>query len=359
MQDISIRRDGRAGRITLQRPQALNALTYPMCRAIADTLVSWQADAQVELVIIDAEGDRAFCAGGDIADMYSSGRAGKFDYGQKFWRDEYQMNAAIAAFPKPVVSFLQGYTMGGGVGVGCHGSNRIVGGSSRIAMPECGIGLVPDVGGSYLLAKGPGRLGECLGITGRRMGPADAIYMGFADNFVLEESWPDLKRALCATGNAGPVAEASTYPPAGALPGLKDLANKLFSAGTLGGIVSALENDTSEFSAECLRQIRKNSPLSMACAVSLIRMQRDTKTLRDALSLEYRFVFRSLEQADFLEGIRARIIDKDNSANWRHGSAAAVKAVEVQRMLDHLGEHELVWDIRPERTEQRGEENHA
>ena len=346
MQDISIRADGRAGRITLQRPQALNALTYPMCLAISDALAAWRSDAQVELVIIDAEGDRAFCAGGDIADMYSCGREGKFDYGQKFWRDEYRMNAAIAAFPKPVISFLQGYTMGGGVGIGCHGSNRIVGGRSIVAMPECSIGLIPDVGGSYLLAKGPGRLGECLGITGRRMGPADAIFMGFADSFVPEDSWPELKRALCETGNAEPVAEASGSPPDATLPGLQQRASALFGADTLHEIVDALQKDNSEFSVECLRQIRRNSPLSMACAISLIRKQRQTTTLRDALSLEYRFVFRSLEHADFLEGIRARIIDKDNNARWKHDSAAAVSAAEVQRMLDHLDEHELAWEKR-------------
>ncbi len=356
MQDIAIRRDGRAGKITLRRPRALNALTYPMCLAIADALAAWRSDEGVALVIFDAEGDRAFCAGGDIADMYSSGRAGDFAYGQKFWRDEYRMNAAIAGFPKPVISFLQGYTMGGGVGIGCHGSNRIVGSSSRIAMPECSIGLVPDVGGSHLLAKGPGHLGECFGITGRRMGPADAIYMGFADSFVPEENWRDLKMDLCEGGNAAPVAEASVNPPDSALPDLRQRASSLFSAATLGEIVDALHKDNSEFAVDCLRQIAKNSPLSMACAVSLIRRQRQTTSLREALSLEYRFVFRSLEHADFLEGIRARIIDKDNNANWKHDSAASVRTSEVQQMLGHLGEDELVWNPRRDSAGQRGEE---
>ena len=352
MRDIAIRADGRAGRITLRRPQALNALTYPMCLAIADALAAWRSDAGVALVIFDAEGDRAFCAGGDIADMYSCGRAGDFEYGRRFWRDEYRMNAAIAGFPKPVISFLQGYTMGGGVGIGCHGSNRIVGFSSRIAMPECGIGLVPDVGGSYLLARGPGHLGECFGITGRRMGAADAIFMGFADSFVPEENWPELKMALCETGNTAPVAAASVNPPDGDLPGQWQQASALFSAATLSLIVDTLHNDDSDFAIECLRQIGKNSPLSMACAISLIRRQRQTASLREALSLEYRFVFRALEHADFLEGIRARIIDKDNSARWKHDSASAVPAAEIRQMLDHLGEEELVWNQVPDAAEQ-------
>ena len=165
MSDISIRIDGRAGRITLNRPKALNALTYEMCMAIDAALIDWAGSDAIDLLILDANGDKAFCAGGDITEMYATGTAGDFDYGRKFWRDEYRMNARLFNFPKPVVSFLQGFTMGGGVGVGCHGSHRIVGESSKIAMPECGIGLIPDVGGSLILARAPGRLGEYVGMT--------------------------------------------------------------------------------------------------------------------------------------------------------------------------------------------------
>ena len=165
MDDIWIRKEGRAGRITLSRSKALNALTYAMCRQIDAALIGWAGDPDVALVLIDAEGDRAFCAGGDIAEMYATGTAGDFDYGRRFWADEYRMNARLAEFPKPVASFLQGFTMGGGVGVGCHGSHRIVGESAQVAMPECGIGLVPDVGGSFILATAPGRLGDRLTAT--------------------------------------------------------------------------------------------------------------------------------------------------------------------------------------------------
>ena len=147
MSDISIRITGRAGRITLTRPKALNALTYEMCLAIEDALDAWREDDAVDLVVMDAEGDRAFCSGGDIAELYATGTKGDFAYGRRFWADEYRLNAKIFAYPKPVVSFLQGFTMGGGVGLGCHGSHRVVGESSQIAMPECGIGLLPDVGG--------------------------------------------------------------------------------------------------------------------------------------------------------------------------------------------------------------------
>ena len=157
MSDIDIRTTGQAGRITLTRSKALNAMTYQMCLAIEEALEEWRNNDDVSVIVIDAEGDRAFCSGGDIAELYATGTQGDFSYGQKFWADEYRLNHKIFSYPKPVISFLQGFTMGGGVGFGCHGSHRIVGESSQIAMPEVGIGLVPDVGGSLMLALAPGR----------------------------------------------------------------------------------------------------------------------------------------------------------------------------------------------------------
>src|SRR6056297_1292977 len=199
--DILIRVEGRAGRITLNRPKALNALTWEMCTRIEAALDDWAEDDGVAMLVIDGAGDKAFCAGGDIAEMYATGTKGDFDYGRKFWADEYRMNAKLFNFPKPVVSFLHGFTMGGGVGVGCHASHRIVGDSSRIAMPEVGIGLIPDVGGSLLLARAPGRLGDFLGTTGHRMGPGDAILAGFADYYIPESDWTALKTALINHGD--------------------------------------------------------------------------------------------------------------------------------------------------------------
>ena len=217
MSDIWIRAEGRAGRITLQRPKALNALTYDMVLEIERALDAWRADDAVKLVLIDAKGEKAFCAGGDIAEMYASGTAGNFDYGRQFWRDEYRLNAKLFEYPKPVVSLLQGFTMGGGVGVGCHGSHRIVGESSQIAMPECGIGLVPDVGGSLMLALCPGHLGEYLGITAFRMNAADAIFAGFADHYVPQTNWATLTETLCANGDIKAIEAASIAAEGGTL----------------------------------------------------------------------------------------------------------------------------------------------
>jgi len=201
-EEAVIRSVGRAGRITLNRPKALNALTHDMVRAIDAALQGWADADAVEVVVIDAAGERAFCAGGDVADLYAAGRAGDYGEGRRFWRDEYRMNARLAAFPKPVVTLMQGYTMGGGVGVGCHASRRVVGESSRIAMPECGIGMLPDVGGSWLLAHAPGRLGEYLALTAARMGPGDAIHAGFADHYIPESRWRGVIAELEATGAA-------------------------------------------------------------------------------------------------------------------------------------------------------------
>lgn len=343
MADIHVRKEGRTGRITLNRPQALNALTYEMCLAIDRALIDWAGDPEVALVLIEAAGERAFCAGGDIAEMYATGTRGDFGYGRRFWADEYRMNARIANYPKPVVSFLQGFTMGGGVGVGCHGSHRIVGESSQVAMPECGIGLVPDVGGSFLLATAPGRFGEYLGTTGARMGPEDALLAGFADRFVPEAEWPALKARLIGTGDAAAVADAAREAPPGRLAALRPEIDTLFAGATLGGIAGALADADTAFAAEALAALSRASPLSAACTVEMIRRLRGRATMRRALAMEYRFTFRSMGRADFIEGIRAAIIDKDRNPRWRHRGAEAVPAEDVDAMLAPLGADELTF----------------
>jgi enoyl-CoA hydratase len=343
MADVLIRREGRAGRITLNRPAALNALTYAMCLEIDRALIAWADDPEVALVVIDAEGERAFCAGGDIAEMYATGTRGDFGYGRRFWADEYRMNARIAEYPKPVVSFLQGFTMGGGVGVGCHGSHRIVGESSQVAMPECGIGLVPDVGGSFLLATAPGRFGEYLGTTGARMGPADAILAGFADRFVPEADWPALKARLVGTGDAGAVEAAAREAPAGRLSARRPEVDALFAGATLADIAGTLKATETAFAADALKALGRASPLSAACTVEMIRRLRAAPTMRRALAMEYRFTFRSMERADFIEGIRAAIIDKDRSPRWRHAGPGTVPAEDVERMLAPLGAEDLTF----------------
>ncbi len=344
MSDIDIRITGRAGRITLTRPKALNAVTYEMCQAIEDALEAWREDDDVALVIIDAEGDKAFSAGGDIQKLYETGRAGDFAYGQKFWADEYRLNAKIREYPKPYVAFMQGFTMGGGVGISCHGSHRIVGETSQIAMPECGIGLVPDVGGSMILAQAPGRLGEYLGTTGTRMGPADSILVGFADAYVPQEMWPGLINQLEKGGDTEAIDAMAVTPPAGTLAGQQAQIDALFGGDALMDVANTLRNDTSDFAAGALKALSRSSPLSAACAIEMVhRLRRTGVTIRDALELEYRFTYRAMEHGDFLEGIRAAVIDKDRNPNWQH-SLDAPPSLAATKMLMPLGDNKLTFE---------------
>lgn len=344
MADIEIRTRGRAGRITLTRPEALNALSYEMCLGIDTALRNWREDDAVDLVILDAAGDRAFCAGGDIAELYERGTRGDYEFGRRFWRDEYRMNAMIFEYPKPVISFLQGFTMGGGVGIGCHGSHRVVGDSSQIAMPECGIGLVPDVGGTLMLALAPGRLGEYLGLTGTRMGPGDAILAGFADHYVPEEQWGDLIELLEASGNAAVVDGHARTPPDGPVQAIRPEIDRHFAGAALGDIFNSLRVEDSTFARETLKVMGRNAPLSMACTVELVhRLRGETQSIRKALELEYRFTHRSMEHGDILEGIRAQIIDRDRKPRWKF-AGADVPAVAVSQMLKPLGPQTLRFE---------------
>lgn len=344
MTDISIRKTGHAGRITLQRPKALNALTYQMCLEIDAALKEWANDDEVALVVMDAEGDKAFCAGGDIAEMYDTGTKGDYAYGRKFWFDEYRMNNRIAEYPKPVVSFLQGFTMGGGVGVGCHGSHRIVGESSQIAMPECGIGLIPDVGGSYVLANAPGRLGEYLGTTAARMTAGDAMAVGFADGFIPETQWPTLIEALETSGDITVLEQAYQDAPEAPLLALQAEIDVHFAGESLSDIVNNLEHDEGGFAKDALKKLSRNAPLSMACTVEMIhRLRGRNLTMRKALEMEYRFTYRAMEHGDFIEGIRAQIIDKDRTPNWQH-ELKKVPPVAVSKMLIPLGKNALSFE---------------
>lgn len=341
MSDIFIRKIGRAGRITLNRPKALNAMSYQMCLAIETALDGWLDDDGVDLVVIDAEGDRAFCAGGDIQELYDTARAGDFDYGRKFWADEYRLNAKIFHYPKPYVAFMQGFTMGGGVGISCHGSHRIVGDTSQIAMPECGIGLVPDVGGSLLLSQAPGRLGEYLGTTTNRMGPGDAIHAGFADYYIPESEWEMLAQQLENTGDFKLIDAAAQSAPASALANARADIDRLFAGETMADIVRLLRDDGSEFAQSALKAITRSSPLSTACTIEMMHRLRGSDSIEKALDLEYRFTYRAAETGDFIEGIRAAIIDKDRNPQWQHDGPEAVSLADISRMLRPLGAHAL------------------
>lgn len=343
MTDIDIRVEGAVGRLTLRRPDALNALTYPMMTAIDEALHRW-ADDDIAMVIIDAEGERAFCAGGDITKLYRRTREGDLAYSRKFWRDEYRLNAYIARYPKPYIALMDGIVMGGGVGLSAHGSNRIVTERSMIAMPECSIGLIPDVGGTFILSRAPGRLGEFLGLTSTRMGAADAILAGFADSFVPAERLSDLTMALIEAPEPATIDQYTETPPKGMLADQLVEIDKVFALDDLISIDTAL-HDAAEGSWQLKagKSLARNCPLSMHTALRMIREARSLQTLEQALAMEYRFSWRSLEEGEFLEGIRAAVIDKDRAPQWAKPGLADVSEADVDAMIASLNDNELTF----------------
>ena len=340
-QDIIIRIEGKAGRITLNRPDSLNALTYQMVLDIETALLKWREDDAVHLVMIDATGEKAFCAGGDVQKLYDTGVAGDYHYMRKFWADEYRLNAMIANYPKPYVAFMDGIVMGGGVGISAHGSHRIVTERTMLAMPECAIGLVPDVGGSYLLAKAPEHVGEYMGMTGARLNGADAIYAGFGDSLVAVEKLEALKAALVSEGDVDVIGEHSQTAKDSALEENASLIENYFAADSAIEIVEKLEAISSDWAAKQAKLMRRACPLSVACSLQMTRQARSFESVEQALEYEYRFTYRSMIEGDVLEGVRALIVDKDRNPQWKVKLLEEVTDEMVSSMLSSLGNEEL------------------
>ncbi|MGG7568564.1 enoyl-CoA hydratase/isomerase family protein [Rhodovulum sp. DZ06] len=329
---LIVRKSGRAGRITMNNPKALNALTMEMSYGIEDALDAFRDDDGVDLVIIDAAGDRAFGAGGDVKELAIRGREGDVDFSRRFFGDEYLMNAALSGFAKPVVTMVDGIVMGGGVGVSGHGSHRIVSEKTVLAMPECGIGLIPDVGGTWLLSRGPGRVGEWLGLTGARIGAADAITAGFADVFVPSSEFPHLIEGLEATGDVSILEDAAQEPEPGEIPGLQAQIDRCFEGTDPEAIVARLQAE-GEWGAKQAKAILRGCPLSVHCTLELLDRARKAGKIEDCLVQEYRFAARCIDEGEFLEGIRAQLIDKDRNPQWAAPNLGDVTSEKVASML--------------------------
>jgi enoyl-CoA hydratase/carnithine racemase len=344
MTEVDVRIEGKVGRLTLNRPDALNALNRPMMDAIDGALIRWADDGSVGMVIIDAIGERAFCAGGDIAELHRRVKAGDLAYSRDFWRDEYRMNARIKNYPKPYVAIMDGIVMGGGVGLSAHGSRRIVTERSMVAMPECAIGLIPDVGGTFLLGHAPGRLGEYLGLTGARMGAADAILAGFADSFVPVEKIPNLIDALVDEADPRVIERFAEAPPPGDFLAAREVIDVFFAGDDLRAIAASLEAASASDWIEKARQaLAKGCPLSMRSALRMVRAARSVDRLEDALKMEYRYTWRSIEEGEFMEGIRATVIDKDRAPRWAKPELNDVSDADVDAMLASLNQNELTF----------------
>ena len=336
--EVLIRREGRAGCITMNRPKALNALTHAMVGRIWDALLAWRDDPAVELVLIDGAGDRGLCAGGDVRSLYAS-RTQSSGYARAFWRDEYRLNALIGRYPKPYVAFQDGIVMGGGIGLSGHARHRIVTERSQLAMPETGIGLIPDVGGTWLLAHAPGEAGLYLGLTGESMGPADAIHAGFADSFVPAARLPALAERL-SDANGGAV--GSVIAGFAQAAGVSELAqraadiDRIFSGTTVEAIVEELEKASAEWTAKASGTLAQKSPKSLKLTSAAVRGARRLASLDEALIVEYRLTVRLFEDGEFPEGVRALIVDKDRKPKWSPPQLDGVTVEMVERYLSPL-----------------------
>ena len=325
--EILFERRGAAGLITLNRPQALNAVNHAMVTALAARLADWASDPAVTRVIIRAAGERAFSAGGDIRALYELGRAGRQSEMLPFWRDEYRLNHFIKHYPKPYVALIDGIVMGGGVGISVHGSHRVAGEKFQFAMPEVGIGFFPDVGATWFLPRAPGQIGAYCALTGERLRVADGLAAGIATHHVAGARFSDLIDAL-----AGPVpvdavlAAFADKPEPGALAPLRPAIDRLFAADRVEDILAALDGDDGQDAAWANKNaavIRTKSPISLKVALAQVRHGADW-SFSECMRAEFRIVSRIVYGHDFYEGVRATIIDKDNAPRWQPGDLAGV-----------------------------------
>lgn len=351
--DLLIRVEGTAGRLTMNRPTALNALTYPMVGAMTAALQLWADDPAVELVILDGAGGRALCAGGDVLSLYHAHTQGSA-FARSFWRDEYHLNSLISRYPKPFVAIQDGIVMGGGIGLSGHASHRVVTEKSMLAMPETSIGLIPDVGGTWLLAHTSGELGTYLALTGARMNAADAIEAGFAD-YVIEAS--DLGRWLNPAGPApdgqqmmSPFTELRTADdvsaclatfemgtiPLGKLASNRAEINAAFTHDRVEDIIAHLEAHPSDFATRTLRDLSTKSPKALKLTLAALRYARAQTSLEACLNMEYRLVTRLYEDGEFIEGVRALLVDKDKAPKWQPATLAEVTDEMIMRYIAPL-----------------------
>jgi len=343
MSDLLVSRSQNVGFISLNRPKALNSLTLDMVRDFTRALDEFGADRQIVAVVVTGEGQRGFSAGGDIRALYEL-RDGDRRLYEIFWREEYELNARIASFPKPYVAVMDGIVMGGGVGLSAHGNFRIVTERTRLAMPETGIGFIPDVGGSWLLTRNGG-VGRYMALSGETVGPHDAIFAGLADVLVDSAALLELLALLRDIGDAEEMrpllarfAKSSGF---GALSRHESLLRRLTAHSSVERIIAALEAEGSDFAREAAATILKRSPTSLKLTLQLLRRAAEAGSLETCLLQEYRTACNLLSTHDLYEGIRAAVVDKDRAPRWSPATLAEVDEATVKALLDSGAEPKL------------------
>jgi len=326
--EILTRVDNGVGFLTLNRPKALNSLNQTMVEAMTTVLREWETDDGVRAVVLDGAGKRGLCAGGDVVAIYHSARADGAA-ARRFWHDEYLLNAHIGRFAKPYVALMDGIVMGGGVGVGAHANTRVVTDTSKIGMPEVGIGFIPDVGGTYLLSRSPGALGLHAALTGAPFSGADAIALGFADHYVPHEDLAAFTATIVADGVDVALERHAVAPPASPLAAQQDWIDHCYAHDTVAEIVTALGNHPAAEAQEAARLIATRSPIALSVTLAAVRRAAELTGLPEVLTQEYRVSCASLRSHDLVEGIRAQLVDKDRNPRWAPAELAEVSAADV------------------------------
>jgi enoyl-CoA hydratase len=333
--DLITRIHGHAGIISLNRPAALHALTLDMVHAMTEALLKWQKSRKVKCVIIDHAEGRGFCAGGDIAFLRDSALNDGGKSGQQFFHDEYQLNHLLFTYAKPVVAFMDGITMGGGVGISQPARFRVATENTRFAMPETGIGLFPDVGGGWFLSRLEGRVGQYLALTGARIDGAECNALGLASHYLPSEALADAKERIANEDVEridGILGTLTTSPPEAKIVGNLFEINRHFASDRVEKILNSLEADESSWAMRELATLRTKSP--QACKVALRQLAESAQMddFADNMRMEYRIGSRVLTRPDFAEGVRAVIVDKDHAPKW---SPATPKGV-TNAALDEI-----------------------
>jgi enoyl-CoA hydratase len=320
-EDILVNVQNGVGLVTLNRPKAINSLTHGMVTDLEKALRNWEDDDSVHTVLLSGSGERGLCAGGDVIAIYHSAK-GDGAEARSFWHDEYILNAYIAGYPKTYVAIMDGIVMGGGVGVAAHGSVRIVTDTTKMGMPEVGIGLIPDVGGTYLLSRAPGRLGLHVALTGAPFSGADAIAMGFADHFVPHEKLDEFTAAIVADGVDAALATFAIEPPASALLAQRRWIDECYAGDTVVDIIAELRGHDAGPAIDAANYIATRSPIALAVALEAVRRAGQLDTLKDVLRQEFRTSCGALRSHDLVEGIRAQLVDKDRTPKWSPSTLA-------------------------------------
>ena len=327
-EDVLVNVENGVGVVTLNRPKAINSLNHAMVTALAEALAAWENDDDIRAVLLTGAGERGLCAGGDVVALYHSALADG-SAARSFFADEYRLNAHIGRYAKPYVALMDGIVMGGGVGVGAHGNIRVVTEKTKLGMPEVGIGFIPDVGGTYLLSRAPGQLGIHAALTGAPFSGADAIALGFADHFVPQADLAAFQDMVISDGPDAALAAYATAPPASDLVAQQHWIDGCYDADSVAEILSNLRGHRAEPAQAAAELIATRSPIALSVTLDAVRRAAKLATLEDALRQEFRVSAASLKSHDFVEGIRAQLVDKDRNPQWSPADLAGCSAGAV------------------------------